>query len=82
VTVLADEDKIRVDERLCKGCYYCVDACPKMVLAVSKKLGPKGYIIVEAVKPEECIECGLCEKVCPDFAISVRKKEKPKIKAT
>ena len=76
MTGMSEENKIRVDETLCKGCYYCVDACPKMVLAVSKKLGPKGYIVVEAVKPEECIECGLCEKVCPDFAISVKKKGK------
>ena len=69
-------EKIRVDEQLCKGCYYCVDVCPREVLAVSDKLGPKGYIIVEAVNPEDCIECGLCERVCPDFAIAVRNDKK------
>ena len=67
------EEKVHVDEQLCKGCYYCVDVCPKDVLAASEKLGPKGYIIVEAVKPDDCVECLLCEKVCPDFAIAVRK---------
>jgi 2-oxoglutarate ferredoxin oxidoreductase subunit delta len=73
---LANEEKISIDEQLCKGCYYCVDVCPKEVLAVSEKLGPKGYIIVEVVKPEDCIQCGLCERVCPDFAIAVRKDKK------
>lgn len=71
-----EEVNIHVDEKLCKGCYFCIEACPKDVLEKSTKLGPKGYIIVEAVKPEECIECKLCERVCPDFAISVHKKEK------
>ena len=70
---MTEVDKIRVDENLCKGCYYCVDVCPREVLAVSKKLGSKGYIIVEAVKPEDCIDCSLCERVCPDLAIFVRK---------
>jgi 2-oxoglutarate ferredoxin oxidoreductase subunit delta len=68
------EDKIQIDEKLCKGCYYCIDACPKKVLAKSEKLGPKGYIIVEAINPDECIECGLCERICPDFAIRVNRK--------
>ena len=68
--------KIRIDEKLCKGCYYCIEVCPKSVLAKSNKLGPKGYIIVEAANPEECIECELCEKICPDFAISIRTKNK------
>ena len=66
--------KIRIDERLCKGCYYCVDACPGGVLVKSAKTGPRGYGLVEAEKPEECIECGLCERICPDFAISIRKR--------
>jgi 2-oxoglutarate ferredoxin oxidoreductase subunit delta len=68
-----EEVKIRIDEKLCKGCYYCVEVCPKKVLAKSTKLGLRGYIIVEAVKPEDCIECGLCERICPDFAVSVRR---------
>ena len=69
------EEKIRIDEKLCKGCYYCIEVCPKKVLTKSKKLGPKGYIIAEAVNPDDCIECGLCERICPDFAISVQRKK-------
>ena len=70
------ECKICIDEKLCKGCYFCLEACPKKVLGKSKILGPKGYIIAEAINPEDCIECGACERICPDFAISVRKKSK------
>jgi 2-oxoglutarate ferredoxin oxidoreductase subunit delta len=69
------EVEIYVDEKLCKGCYYCIDICPKKVLVKSTKMGPKGYILVEAKKPEECIECRLCERICPDFAISVHIKK-------
>lgn len=70
------EEKININEKLCKGCYYCVDVCPKNVLVISTKMGPKGYVIVEAKNPEECIECGLCERICPDFAISILKTNK------
>jgi 2-oxoglutarate ferredoxin oxidoreductase subunit delta len=66
-------EKVIIDEKLCKGCYFCVDKCPKKVLVKSTKMGPKGYILVKAENQEECIECGICEKVCPDFAISVQK---------
>ena len=71
--MLKKGEKVCIDEKLCKGCYYCIDTCPKKVLVKSTKMGPKGYIIVEAENPEECIECGLCERICPDFAISVQK---------
>jgi len=70
------EEKIKIEEKLCKGCYYCVDVCPKNVLVKSTKMGPKGYVIVEAENPEECIKCELCEKICPDFAISILKTKK------
>ena len=63
--------KIYIDEKLCKGCYYCIEVCPKEVLVKSDVLSPKGYIIAKVEKPEDCIVCRLCERICPDFAISV-----------
>jgi len=53
--------EIRIDEKLCKGCYYCIDMCPKNVLGKSDNLSPKGYIIARVE-----------ERICPDFAISVK----------
>lgn len=65
--------EIHVDEEICKGCYYCIEVCPKEVLIKSEELSPKGYIIAKVESPENCIECRMCEKICPDFAISVQK---------
>lgn len=63
--------EVYIDEKLCKGCYFCVEICPKKVLAKSDILSSRGYLIAKVEKPEECIVCRMCEKVCPDFAISV-----------
>ena len=63
--------EIHIDEKLCKGCYYCVEVCPNKVLGKSYRLSPKGYIIVKVKRPEDCITCRMCERICPDFAISV-----------
>lgn len=63
--------KIHIDEKLCKGCYYCIEMCPKNVLGKSNELSMKGYIIARVERPEDCILCRTCERICPDFAISV-----------
>lgn len=63
--------EIRIDEKLCKGCYFCIEKCPKDVLGKADGLSPKGYIIARVERPEDCTACRLCEIYCPDFAISV-----------
>jgi 2-oxoglutarate ferredoxin oxidoreductase subunit delta len=63
--------KIVIDEKLCKGCYFCIEECPKNVLGKTIELSPKGYLIATVERPEDCIICRICERVCPDFAISV-----------
>ena len=63
--------KITIDEKICKGCGLCVEACPKKVIALSKhKLNAKGYFVAEPVELEKCIGCTLCAKNCPVNAIS------------
>ena len=64
--------EIYIDEKLCKGCYFCLEICPKKVLGKSSALSPKGYIIAKVERPEDCIVCRLCERICPDFAIAVQ----------
>jgi 2-oxoglutarate ferredoxin oxidoreductase subunit delta len=53
----------------CKGCGFCVEYCPKDVLALSEEFNRKGYHPPEVVKTDECVNCNLCEMICPDFAI-------------
>jgi 2-oxoglutarate ferredoxin oxidoreductase subunit delta len=64
--------KIYIDEKLCKGCYYCVEVCPKKVLGKSDTLSLRGFLIAKVENIENCIICRMCERICPDFAISVR----------
>jgi 2-oxoglutarate ferredoxin oxidoreductase subunit delta len=53
----------------CKGCAFCVEYCPKDVLAMSAAFNRKGYHPPEVVKQGECVMCNLCEMICPDYAI-------------
>lgn len=67
---------IEVNTQRCKGCALCVEACPKGVIALTKKVNASGYPYVEAVKAPECVGCAACGIVCPDGCITVyRKKE-------
>ena len=53
----------------CKGCGFCVEYCPRDVLAMSEEFNRKGYHPPKVVKSGECVNCNLCEMICPDFAI-------------
>lgn len=60
---------VHIHEERCKGCGFCIEFCPKGVLASSPKFNSKGYHPPYVVKPEECVNCNLCWLVCPEFAI-------------
>ncbi|MBI5102370.1 MAG: 4Fe-4S binding protein [Nitrospirae bacterium] len=67
---------IKIDVNLCKGCLYCIEACPSGVIAVKKTFNRAGYFPAYPQFPEKCTGCGMCATVCPDIAITVyRKKE-------
>jgi 2-oxoglutarate ferredoxin oxidoreductase subunit delta len=61
---------IKIDEENCKGCGYCVCACPTKALQMSTKRNSKGIITPEA-DADKCTKCKLCEVTCPDFAITI-----------
>lgn len=66
---------ITVDENLCKGCGYCVNECPKQILALLPAQSRIGFNTVHIVDPEKCIRCRKCEFICPEMAIFLSSQE-------
>ncbi|MBI5049752.1 MAG: ferredoxin family protein [Nitrospirae bacterium] len=67
--------KITIDKELCKGCGYCITACPKGLIAFNEEFNSMGYHYAIPVNSDECNGCGLCAVVCPDIAVEVWKAE-------
>ncbi len=63
--------KIEINKEVCKGCGYCVETCPKSVIAIGKIFNKMGYFVAEIVSPLNCIGCAACAEICPDIAITV-----------
>lgn len=62
--------RVVIDSEKCKGCYLCVDVCPKQILKKSEKYNSKGiYPVSFEDNNGECIGCAMCAKRCPDIAI-------------
>ncbi len=67
---------IHVDEKYCKGCELCVDACPRHIIALDmSRLNAKGYHPAGLKEGSEglCTACASCAAMCPDCAITVEK---------
>ncbi len=63
---------IEINQKWCKGCYICVEVCPKKVFEKSPQVSEKGFQPVTAAHPELCTGCLQCEMLCPDLAINVK----------
>lgn len=62
---------IDVNQKFCKGCELCIDACPQHVLSLDMDhLTPKGYHPASLMQ-EGCTGCGICAVVCPEAALTV-----------
>lgn len=67
---MAKKKTIIIDSAHCKGCQYCVDACPKQALSLGSETNTAGYHFVQ-VDADKCIGCGTCYVVCPDYVFTV-----------
>jgi len=67
--------KIVIQTDRCKGCAFCVEACPRKCIAISKAINKRGVHPAEFINEDECIACSLCAKFCPDVCIEVWDKE-------
>lgn len=76
-----DQGLVTIAEELCKGCAFCVVACPIRVLELDSRLNAHGYHPAYYIGGG-CTGCGICFYACPEpGAIAVYKKsrEAPKI---
>ena len=56
---------VEVSSRLCKGCDFCVQACPPDVLGFSTDINERGYRYSYYLG-DGCTGCGICFYNCPE----------------
>lgn len=63
-------EKVYIDTARCKGCGYCIHACPKQAVSVSEHVNESGYHVIQ-IDEGKCIACGICYTVCPDYVFEI-----------
>ena len=69
---------VEFNEKRCKTCGLCADACPLGIIYVNTdRVMVNGRGCAE-LKENKCIGCKSCVTVCPDAAISLRRTDEDK----
>lgn len=64
------EEKVRVSEERCKGCYLCIAYCKAKAISLSGRINKKG-IATTQVDQEKCEKCQSCYAMCPDLVYEI-----------
>lgn len=64
---------IAIEGSLCKGCGYCMETCPKDVIALGGQFNENGFYAACILHADKCNGCALCAEICPEMAIEVWK---------
>ena len=61
---------VTIDEKRCRGCELCRQACPKGALAPAAELNADGYHPMQLQGENGCTGCAMCALMCPHVAIT------------
>jgi len=64
--------KIKIEQDACKGCFLCINFCPKGIIKKSERLNKKGLNFAQ-VSQGDCLGCLQCAVICPDCCIEIEK---------
>ena len=67
--------ELRIDEKRCKACGLCQNACPRGVIEVNMARVELNGLGCAEMKNGGCVGCGICALVCPDIAIEIIRTE-------
>jgi len=63
--------RVEINQAWCKGCYICINVCPRDVLDVNQDEWRRSFHPVYVKQIDRCTLCRNCELLCPDLAIEV-----------
>ncbi|HAP31806.1 MAG TPA: tungsten formylmethanofuran dehydrogenase [Firmicutes bacterium] len=66
--------RILIQEDGCKGCSYCVEACPRGLIKIDpERINNLGYnpALFAEHAAGQCSGCALCAEICPEVLIEV-----------
>jgi 2-oxoglutarate ferredoxin oxidoreductase subunit delta len=68
------KNRLTIDSNNCKGCFLCVEACPKNILELDlERVNAKGYNPLICNDIDSCTACAICARICPDSVIKVER---------